>query len=345
MGRVANQLQKGIAFAGTIAVDEIKKIEKYPTKSQLTTIKSNRRSNGGAVSNCAITMAKIDPDLPIEVITLIGEDERGEFLRERLEKYPNIDMRQVKVIGETPFTDVMQDETDHTRTFFTYSGNMALFDENSIDFQQVSSKILHIGYILLLESLDQEDAEYGTKLARVLKKAQDFGIKTSIDIVSENSNRYEKLVPPSLKYSNYCIVNEIEAGNSVGIPLRDTQGTFITHKVKEVLLRLKTLGVKEWVVIHAPEGGFGYDGERFYSIPSLVIEKELIKGTVGAGDAYVTGVLYGALQGMNLEQSMRIGTAAAASSLLAEDSTSGVRPYHELLNMYQTLSKKDETLI
>ncbi|MGM0902964.1 MAG: carbohydrate kinase family protein [Bacillota bacterium] len=338
-------MREGIAFAGTIAVDEIKKIEKYPSKSELTTIKSVSRSNGGAVSNCGISLAKIDPTLPIEVIALIGNDDKGDFLKEKLGQYKNINMGQVKVVGDTPFTDVIQDETDHARTFFTYRGNSVLFDESTIELQQINSKILHIAYILLLDSLDQEDVDYGTKMAKVLKQARDQGIKTSVDIVSESSNRYEKLVPPSLKYTNYCVINELEAGKTVGISLRDSSGTLITGNIKKVLGELKGLGVEDWVVIHCPEGSFGYDGVDFYSVPSLSLDRALIKGTVGAGDAYVTGVLYGALKGKGLAESMQIGTAAAASSLLAEDSTSGVQPYEKLMEMYQELPKQSEITI
>ncbi|THE13961.1 carbohydrate kinase family protein [Bacillus timonensis] len=334
-------MREGIVFAGTIAVDEIKKLEKYPNRSELTTIRSISRSSGGAVSNCAITTAKIDSTLPIEVVALIGDDDKGHFLKERLGNYQNIDLSHVKVIGDTPFTDVIQDETDHTRTFFTYRGNSSLFDEDTIKFEKLNAKFLHIGYILLLDSLDQEDSEYGTKMAKVLKQAQDNGLKTSIDIVSENSNRYEKLVPPSLKYTDYCIINEIEAGKSVGIPLREFSGDLITSNIQKVLFRLKEFGVKEWVIIHTPEGSFGYDGTSFYSIPSLLIDRELIKGTVGAGDAYVAGVLYGAIKNLSLPDSMKVGTASAASSLFAEDSTSGVKSYEELIAMYGKFPKRE----
>lgn len=342
---MGDQLKDGIAFAGTIAVDEIKRIAKYPSKSELTTIQSVSRSNGGAVTNCAFTLARIDPELPIEVVALIGEDDKGLFLKERMNNYKNINTNQVRAIGDTPFTDVIQDESDHTRTFFTYRGNSNLFDENTIELEKLNSKILHIAYILLLESLDREDLVYGTKMAKVLKQAQDLGIKTSVDIVSENSDRYVKLVPPSLKYTNYCVVNELEAGKSVGIPLRNDSGDLITQNIKKVLVRLKEFGVKDWVVIHTPEGSFGFDGIRVESIPSLLLERDMIKGTVGAGDAYVTGVLYGALKGFSLAESMKLGTTAAASSLFAEDSTSGVRNYEQLIEMYKAFPKRDEIQI
>lgn len=334
-------MKTGIAVAGTIMVDEIKKIGSYPEKSELTTIQSIRRSIGGAVSNCGVSLAKIDCQLAIGVVALVGEDEKGRFLIEKLGEYQNINLDHLKVIGDTPFTDVIQDGIDHSRTFFTYKGNSMFFNENTIDFTDFPYEILHIAYILLLDGLDQEDSEYGTKMAKVLKRAQDAGVKTSIDVVSENSSRYQKLVPPSLKYTNYCIINEIEAGKSVGISLRDESGELLSSRIPDVLFKLKALGVQDWVVIHTPEGGFGYDGSSLYTVPSLWIDTDRIKGTVGAGDAYVSGVLYAALKGLNLPESMKIGTAAAASSLFEEDSTSGVRKYDELIAMYQEYPKRE----
>ncbi|WP_268877581.1 carbohydrate kinase family protein [Heyndrickxia camelliae] len=153
-------MKDGIAIAGTIAVDEIKKIDKYPNRSELTAIQSVRRSIGGAVSNCSVSLAKIDSSLPIEVIALIGHDEKGRFLLSNLEKYKNINLQHIQIMGETPFTDVIQDSSDHSRTFFSYKGNSSSFNESMIDFRNINSTILHVGYILLLDSLDEEDAIY-----------------------------------------------------------------------------------------------------------------------------------------------------------------------------------------
>lgn len=333
---------KGIAIAGTIAVDTIKRVKGFPKKSELSSITSVQQSIGGAVSNCSVALSKIDKKLPIEIVTLIGNDERGNFIRRYFRRFKNISMDNVQYIGETPFTDVISDEVDNSRTFFTYKGNSVLFDEQVLKIENLKSDILHVAYLLLLDALDQEDEKYGTKLAKLLKEAQDSGIKTSIDIVSENSDRYKKVVPPSLKFTNYCVINEIEAGRTVGIDLRNLNGELRTNRMKEVLDQLKRFGVKDWVIIHSPEGSFGYDGNQYYSIPSLLIEKRLIKGTVGAGDAYVSGILYGALNGFSIEHSMEIATAAAASSLLAEDSTSGIKSYEELILMYQEVPKRSK---
>ncbi|MCF6466227.1 carbohydrate kinase family protein [Clostridium sp. Cult2] len=338
-------MRRGIAIAGNIAVDEIKYIDKYPAKSELTTIRNIDRNTGGIISNCGITLSRIDYNIPIEIITLVGKDEKGDYLKETLSKYPNIIFNQVKAVGKTPFTDVINDISDKSRTFFFFRGNSHLFNEDTIDLEKLNSKILHIGYILLLDGLDEEDEVYGTKMARLLKNAQEIGLKTSIDIVSENSNRFVDKVPPSLKYTDYCIINEIEAGKSVNVNLRDANNRLIKENIRDVLYKLKKLGVKEWVIIHCPEGSFGYDGLNIYSVPSLFLEKEKIKGTVGAGDAYAAGALYGAHEGLSIEDSMKLATSSAASLLLAEEGASGVKTYNELLKMFEEYPKHETITI
>ncbi|QGH35926.1 carbohydrate kinase family protein [Gracilibacillus salitolerans] len=335
-------MRNGIAIAGTVMVDEIKSVKGYPAKSELTTIEQMKRSMGGAVSNCSLSLAHIDPDLPIEIIAYVGEDEKGQYVYEGFSKYENIDLSKVKFTGDTPFTDVIFDEIDKTRTFYTYKGNSTAFNEDAFPLTEIKAKILHVAYVLLLDALDKEDEEYGTKLAKLLHHAQKEGIQTSIDIVSENKDRYEKVVPPALKYTNYCIVNEYEAGKSTGIELREQDDSLIGSNIKEALTTMKRMGVQDWVVIHAPEASFGYNGQTFYSLPSLLIDKNRIKGTVGAGDAYAAGILYSAEKGNSLYESMKIATASAASSLLEEDSASGVKDIHTLKGMYDNWEKREE---
>ena len=56
---------------------------------------------------------------------------------------------------------------------------------------------------------------------RLLRQAQENGLKTSIDVVTESGNRYKNLVPPSLKYTNYCCINETEAQMITDVPLEN----------------------------------------------------------------------------------------------------------------------------
>ena len=67
-------------------------------------------------------------------------------------------------------------------------------------------------------------------MARLLAHAKERGIKTSIDVVSETGERFGRLVPPALRYTDYCIINEIEASRSTGIQLRAEDGALMLRK-------------------------------------------------------------------------------------------------------------------
>jgi hypothetical protein len=61
------------------------------------------------------------------------------------------------------------------RTFFSYGGANNEFAPEHIDISELKCKILHIGYILLLDSFDAKDDEYGTVMARFLKAVKEKG--------------------------------------------------------------------------------------------------------------------------------------------------------------------------
>ncbi len=328
-------MKKGICAAGNLIVDITYPIERWPRQSELTTITEGiTRSTGGAVCNVITDLAKLDPTLPLEAMGVIGEDPEGEFILEQLGAHKNIDLSLLKRRGKTSFTAVMSDNTTKKRTFFQSRGAKALFDEACVDWERMKGQLLHVGYILLLDTLDQEDAEYGTRMARLLAQAKSRGIKTSIDVVTETGDRFRTLVPPALKYTDYCIINELEAEQITGVLLRDEEERLYVEHMEEALRKMKELGVSTWAVIHCPEGGYGLDENgSFVSLNSLRLPEDYIKGTVGAGDAFCAGVLYGAQKQWNLEESIRLGICTAAASLSEPGATEGVGSVEQVMKL------------
>ena len=329
-------MRKGICVAGNLVVDITYPIERWPRQSELTTITEGiTRSVGGAVCNVVTDLARMDKSLPLSALGVIGQDAEGDFILEQLGKYRNMDLSLLGRKGATYFTAVMSDNRTKARTFFQYRGANALFDESFIDWEKIDAELLHVGYILLLDALDQEDAEYGTKMARLLAEARRRGLKTSIDVVTETGDRFRTLVPPALRYTDYCVINELEAQQITGVPLRDESEKLHPENMKEALERMKELGVSTWTVIHCPEGGYGLDEEnRYVSLPSLRLPEGYIKGTVGAGDAFCAGVLYGAQKRWALPESIRLGTCAAAASLSEPGASEGVGTAEEVLKLW-----------
>ena len=331
--------KKGIAVAGNMIVDLLYPINGIPKPGELTTITQDAsRSVGGCLCNDIVDLAKLDPEMPLVALGRTGDDAEGAYVMDVLKGHKNIDLQHVKITGTTSFTLVMADEITKQRTFYHCRGGNAGFCEEDIPWDKLDVDMLHIGYILLLDTLDEEDSEYGTKMARLLHTAQSKGIKTSIDVVSEAGERFKKLVCPAMKYTDYCIINEVEAQATTGVQLRTEEGELIKENMPEALRKMKELGVSTWAVIHCPEVGYGLDeNDNLVEVPSIKLPAGWIKGTVGAGDAFCSGVLYGAWKGMDLKSAIEMGTASAVCSLSEPGATEGMRTAEEAMKVYHEL--------
>lgn len=333
-------MKNGIILAGNMLVDALKDIDVYPAHSNLTTIRRVRKAIGGLVCNCGLDLAILDPEMPVRVMGVIGHDDNGRLIEDTFKKYPNIDTSHIRYSGETSFTDAMCDTTNATRTFFTYRGSAAEFSPEDFDFDNLKGDILHAGYILLLDTMDEEDPEYGTKMARVLALAQSHGIKTSIDVVSEEGDRFARLVTPALKYTDYCIINEGEAERVTGIKLTEN-GSVIEENAEKACRALFDIGVGCWVVIHSRAAAWGMTREgEFERVASVNIPKSMIKGTTGAGDAFASGMLLGAYREMSLKDSMLLATATANSSILEPGASEGIMNYEKTMEFYYSALEK-----
>lgn len=320
-------MYRGIAVAGNIVHDVNKRIPHFLERNGLIKCVGVKSSMGGACANVGRDLALLDPNLPIQAIGMVGEDAAGDEMLDNLAAFPNIDCSMIGRAGVTSFTDVLAEEDTKVRSFVYYAGANDRFDIDTVDFTRLRCDILHVGYILLLDALDAEDKQYGTRMARLLHMARERGIKTSVDVVSEAGDRYSRLVPPSLREADYCFLNEIEAGRTVGLHLRREDGSLDVGLVKEALRRLLSLGARGWVILHAPEGAFGADAHtgKIAMVPGAIAPEGFIVGTVGAGDAFCAGTLLGAYRGGDICSAMEDGVAAATASL-RDETPSGAVP-------------------
>ena len=331
--------KKGIAVAGNLIVDLLYPVDGFAKPGELSNICGDvDTATGGAVCNNIMDLATLDPNLPLVALGRIGDDQNGRYVQQQLSRFPNIDQQYVKVGGTTAFSLVLADKITNQRTFYVCSGANADFCEEDIPWDKLDVDMLHIGYILLLKTLDEEDSQYGTKMAKLLHKAQSMGIKTSIDVVSEAGERFRKLVCPALKYTDYCVINEMEASATTGIELRKEDGTLVKENFPAALHKLKEMGVSTWAVIHCPEVGMGLDeNNNLVEVPSIKLPKGWIAGSVGAGDAFCSGVTYAAWKGEDLKSAIELGTASAVCSLSKPGATEGMRSEADARALYASM--------
>jgi sugar/nucleoside kinase (ribokinase family) len=303
-------MRKGIAFVGSVIVDKINEISAYPAAGELTQIKSLQTAIGGCVPNVALDLKRICPDLPVRAIGRMGSDEEASFVGQTLEA-GGVDIGGLhEAPGErTSFTEVMSIPGGQ-RTFFTYAGAGGNFGLEDMDYGPVLPAMLHLGYFLLLQKVDDGDG------LKILKDAKEKGIRTSIDLVSENSDRYG-LVLPCLPYTDYLIVNELEAGKLAGIAPENRNLPAIAEK-------LRSLGVREKVIIHKPDLSLCLSDKGLTVVPSYQLPEGYIKGTTGAGDAFCAGALLGIYEGWKDEEILAFASGCAVMALGSPDATSGL---------------------
>jgi sugar/nucleoside kinase (ribokinase family) len=320
--------RRGILAGGNWIRDQVKLVDVFPQREQLANIRSQYQGTGGAPYNVLIDLAKLGSGLPLCGAGLVGDDPLGQTIIEDCRRH-KIDTRCLRATkqADTSYTDVMTEEGNGRRTFFHYRGANAFWRGEDLEFKKIRAQIFHLGYLLLLDALDDPDAKFGTKAARLLAAAQAAGLKTSVDVVSEDSDRFAKIVTPALKHVDYCILNEIEASKTAGFKIRQPDGTLDTVALRHAAGSLLQCGVRELVVIHFPEGGFARTrkGEDVWQSSVKLPDKQIV-GTAGAGDAFCAGVLLGLHEGWELKKCLEAGVCVAAMSLTHATCTGGMKP-------------------
>ena len=205
-------------------------------------------------------------------------------------------------------------------------------DINHFDFSVSKAKLFHLGYLLLLDRLDVVQNNLRTKASYVLEYAKSKGFLTSVDLVSEDSDRFTTIIPCSLPYVDFLFLNEYEASRLSGVGLTDAVGIAMDALCGEAFEIIFNMGVNEWIIIHQPDGVWTAhrDGTRLFQ-PSLSLPQNKIAGTNGAGDALAAGVLFGIHEEWSMEACLDLGICAAAASLFHASCSDGLLPYGDCL--------------
>ena len=324
--------RSGLLAGGNWIVDAVKIIDTWPQQDALANIHSTSKGTGGSPFNVLVDLAIMGVPFPLEAVGLVGDDDNGRWIVEecRKNKIGTLALQHTAA-APTSYTDVMTVATGGRRTFFHARGANALLDSEHFDFSLTRARIFHLGYLLLLDKLDVPSATHGTVAAEVLASATDAGLKTSIDCVSEDSDRFARIVTPTLRYVDTCIMNEFEAGRVTGRKLRNGE-TLDRAVLREAMGALLEAGVREQVVVHFPEGAcvLKHDG-GWHEHGSVRLPAGYIKGAAGAGDAFTAGVLLGWHEGRAVDEWLRLGVCAAAANLSDETCTGGLKSQAECL--------------
>jgi len=322
----------GILAGGNWIVDAVKLIDTWPQQDALANIVSTSRGTGGSPFNVLVDLAILGVPFPLSAVGLVGDDENGRWILQQCARH-GIDTAALQQTTQAPtsYTDVMTVQSTGRRTFFHARGANALLDASHFNFSKTNARIFHLGYLLLLDRLDAASEKHGTVAAEGLARAKAAGLQTSIDVVSEESDRFARIVLPALPHVDLCIMNEFEAGRVTGRTIRSGEELDRTA-LREAMRALVDAGVRERVVVHFPEGGCALDRDgTWHEHGSVSLPRGYIKGAAGAGDAFTAGMLLGWHEGKPVREALRLGMCAAAANLSDETCTGGLRSREECL--------------
>jgi sugar/nucleoside kinase (ribokinase family) len=320
-------VSSGILAGGNWIRDHVKTIDAWPTEDGLANILKHEEGHGGGPYNVLKNLSRLGAAFPLAGVGLLGDDADGRAILADCAA-SRIDPSLLKTVPglRTSHTDVMTVQGSGRRTFFHDRGANAGLGAQHFQFGERTDRLFYLGYLMLLDGLDRRGAD-GLPLARdVLRRARSAGMRTAIDCVSSASADFRPTVSDVLPEADILFANDFEAEQVCAVSLG--RGPALSRAAAESAARaLVSLGVREWAVVHFPEGVCACDaGGRIIWQPSVKVAPREVRGSAGAGDALAAGILLGVHEEWPMERSLELGACAAACSLLDPTCSKGVLP-------------------
>jgi sugar/nucleoside kinase (ribokinase family) len=339
---MAETARCGFVTGGTWCVDRNKLVDFWPMEDGLTEILEEEVRGGGSACNLAFDIRKLDPEMFVETIGLIGGDENGGLLLSAADAH-GVEHSQLAVVENVPthHTEAYTSRETGRRTHIFRGGAGDLLTPDHFDFARTRGRILHLGLPGVHARLDGVWGEAANGWVATLRKARAAGLMTNLELCSIPENRLAVLVRPCLLELDLLIVNDTEIGAIAGetcIIDGQTDVAACVRSARHVLAE----GSMVLVVVHFPAGAVAVSRDGTVTAkPSVRVPSAAIAGTNGAGDAFAAGFLYGVHEGWHVEQSLTLAHAAAAASLRGIGTTDAVESWRHCLALAENWSWRE----
>jgi len=304
-----------LACLGIAVVDVFgKPIDKFPEKGTTVYFDGMEIHTGGCALNTGIDAAKIGMD--VAVLGAVGNDFFGNVLMDTLRDNGVDTKGVVRKPQSTGFSFVMVPPDGSRRIYHTRGANSSYcLADVEMDIVR-DSKILHVAGASLLPAID------GKPTADLLKKCQSEGILTSMDPVYQEG--ISECILPCLEHLDIFLPNNDESKHITGLKIPSEQLRFyLDHGVKIAGIKMGEKGV------------LVSDGTEVIKLGIYSVESA---DTCGAGDAFISGFLFGKTRGWNIEDCAKFATAVAAFCVQSVGTTTGI-PKSEKIRIFMNDNK------
>ena len=288
-------------------------VERLPEKGKAIFVDNISLHNGGCACNTAVALGKLG--INTAVIGKVGCDAFGDFLVKVMDDAGLDTSAMVRDGSVTTSTTTVLVSPDGERSFLHYYGGNAKMSEDDVDYEIVkTAKILHVAAAFLVPGLD------GEPMARVLAKAREMGVTTSLDTAWDAEGRWMELLEPCLSHVDIFVPNLEEAQMLTG-----------KKQTPEIAQMFLDYGISTVVIKLGADGCYARTAKDEFTVPAFKVER--LVDTLAAGDSFVAGSLAGTVNGWDLEKACRFANAVGACCVSAKG-TSGIKSMQETRKLY-----------
>ena len=319
-------MNKGVIGLGMWCVDTTYKINELPERGKLEPILDSFQCVGGGPSNVLTDLSSLGFNYPMIAMGSIGLDGNASIIKHHLKKN-NIQINYLISSKTVPTSQtVCMSEKKNERTFLYYPGANNLLDTKHFKIDDLKSKpkILYIGYLTLLGKLDRFNNNK-TRLNIVLEKAKKKNLITIIDLVSNKTSHFQKIVYSALPFTDYLLLNEIEAQLLFKKSIKKNDNYLNIKLILQLTKKIFKKGLLKGLIIHNSKESVCVLEDQTHNIKSKIIPQQKIKNAVGAGDAFCAAFIYGIHENWNIEKILK-KAHAAGTAMMKIDASSGYLP-------------------
>ncbi len=308
--------RRGFLTAGTWCLDRNLTVDRWPREDTVATVTGLELSGGGNGCNFACDLRRLDPSVPVWTRGVLGDDREGDYLRQVAFDH-GIGDGLVTLPGiQTQVTDAYQSQVSGQRTHILIPGAASHLSPDHISVEDCSAQFFHLGLPGIHPVMDGPWQNEPNGWVATLKRARAVGMETNMELVTVAPERLREIVIPCLPHLSTLVVNDFEIGAITGVDtLRD--GETDRAACEEAARIACGMGAMELVVVHFTRGAVlvqrNVEGAMF--VPSVRVPEEAIRGANGAGDAFAAGFFLGLHRDAPYADCLRLGHAAAATSL------------------------------
>jgi sugar/nucleoside kinase (ribokinase family) len=248
----------------------------------------------------------------------VGDDDFGRFMIRTLQNR-GVDTSPIKIDPAVKTGLTVHLSRRHDRAMLTYPGSIAAFNGSDVDHRLFGhTRHIHLGSFFLQKGLQPE-------LPALFASARDHGLTVSLDPGWDPAQHWDGLLSKTLEQVDVFMPNA-----------QEFTAIAKTESLEEAF-RLFRERVSLAVVKLGPQGASAQQGLQQVSCSGFQVNSI---DTTGAGDSFNAGFLFGYLNGLDLEESLRWGCACGAISTTRVGGIAGQPTQEEVKKLLHTTKKE-----